>query len=274
MGGLGMGNAALIVLQLTLASVITVLLNDIIEKGYGVGGSGISLFIATNICTDIFWKVLGPLSVNVYGKPEFVGILPEIPKTFVQIGKAPSKAVPLLRRLLWDRGPGMSTISGLFATAAVAVIVTYFFAWFVEVPLHRKGARVSVPTRPYKVRLLYNHSMPLVLMSALVGNLYIISQSLYATRPRYAMVKMLGVWKPVAENASNMIPVGGLSYYVSAPRSIAHCLSDPIHSLVYLGFTLAASAFLSLSWLEVSGSGAREVAVQLQVHASIYTHIC
>lgn len=46
---IGAGNAMLIILQLVLASVITILLDDIISKGYGIGGSGTSLFIAINM---------------------------------------------------------------------------------------------------------------------------------------------------------------------------------------------------------------------------------
>jgi preprotein translocase subunit SecY len=64
---LGIGNSVLIVMQLLMAGLIVVMLDELLEKGYGLG-SGISLFIATNICENIIWKVrfrLRPLSAQV-----------------------------------------------------------------------------------------------------------------------------------------------------------------------------------------------------------------
>jgi protein transport protein SEC61 subunit alpha len=46
---IGAGNAILIILQLTFASIVTMLLDDIVSKGYGIGNSGTSLFIAINM---------------------------------------------------------------------------------------------------------------------------------------------------------------------------------------------------------------------------------
>jgi protein transport protein SEC61 subunit alpha len=42
------GNAMLIILQLTASGFIVILLDDMLQKGYGLG-SGVSLFIAVNI---------------------------------------------------------------------------------------------------------------------------------------------------------------------------------------------------------------------------------
>lgn len=39
------------------------LLDELLQKGYGLG-SGISLFIATNICETIVWKAFSPTTVN------------------------------------------------------------------------------------------------------------------------------------------------------------------------------------------------------------------
>ena len=47
---------SLIVLQLFFAGVVVLLLDELMHKGYGLG-AGISLFIATNICENIVWKV-------------------------------------------------------------------------------------------------------------------------------------------------------------------------------------------------------------------------
>lgn len=39
---------------------------------------------------------------------------------------------------------------------------------------------------------------------------------------------------------------------------------DPIHTAVYITFMLSACALFSKTWIEVSGSGPREVAKQLK----------
>lgn len=50
-------------LQLFIAGLIVLLLDELLQKGYGLG-SGISLFIATNICETIVWKAFSPATVN------------------------------------------------------------------------------------------------------------------------------------------------------------------------------------------------------------------
>ena len=63
---------------------------------------------------------------------------------------------------------------------------------------------------------------------------------------------------------SGQAPVGGLAYYLSPPNSIAEVVGDPIHAIFYLMFILVACALFSKTWIEVSGSSAKEVAKQLR----------
>lgn len=51
----GAVNGVLIVLQLFVAGVLVLLLDEMLNNGWGLG-SAISLFIATNICESIVWK--------------------------------------------------------------------------------------------------------------------------------------------------------------------------------------------------------------------------
>lgn len=60
---IGAGICLLLVLQLTVAGVIVLLLDELLQKGYGLG-SGITLFIATNICETIVWQALSPTTIN------------------------------------------------------------------------------------------------------------------------------------------------------------------------------------------------------------------
>jgi protein transport protein SEC61 subunit alpha len=63
-----------LIVQLVLAGLVVILLDELLQKGYGLG-SGISLFIATNICETIMWKAFSPTTINTGRGPEFEGAL-------------------------------------------------------------------------------------------------------------------------------------------------------------------------------------------------------
>ena len=70
---IGAGVCLLIIIQLFVAGLIVLLLDELLQKGYGLG-SGISLFIATNICETIVWKAFSPATVNT-GRGTLLGVL-------------------------------------------------------------------------------------------------------------------------------------------------------------------------------------------------------
>ena len=50
--------------------MVVIILDELLQKGYGLG-SGISLFIATNICESIIWKAFSPTTINTGRGTEF-----------------------------------------------------------------------------------------------------------------------------------------------------------------------------------------------------------
>lgn len=60
---LGAINASLIVLQLIFASYMTILLDEVMNNGYGLG-SGINLFISVNMCETILWSTFSPMTMR------------------------------------------------------------------------------------------------------------------------------------------------------------------------------------------------------------------
>ena len=58
--------------QLLCAGLVVLLLDELLQKGYGLG-SGISLFIATNVCETIVWKSFSPATINTGRGTEFEG---------------------------------------------------------------------------------------------------------------------------------------------------------------------------------------------------------
>ena len=51
---------------------------------------------------------------------------------------------------------------------------------------------------------------------------------------------------------------------MSPPHTLTSAFLDPIHTVIYIAFTLSACALFSKTWIEVSGSGPRDIAKQLK----------
>merc|ERR1712060_621384 len=116
----------------------------------------------------------------------------------------------------------------------------------------------------YPIKLFYTSNMPIILESALVSNLYFISQLLHRRYSSNFLVRLFGRWQESEFSAGQHIPVGGLVYYISPPGNLADLMNDPLRALCYLAFMLSACALFSKTWIEVSGSSARDVAKQLK----------
>nr|VDD43989.1 unnamed protein product [Brassica oleracea] len=238
-GQLGVGNSILIILQLFFAGIIVICLDELLQKGYGLG-SGISLFIATNICESIIWKSFSPTTINTGRGAEFEGAV--IVQAFYR--------------------QNLPNVTNLLATVLIFLIVIYFQGFRVVLPVRSKSARGQHGS--YPIKLFYTSNMPIILQSALVSNVYFISQLLYRKFSGNFFVNLLGQWKE-SEYSGQSIPVSGLAYLITAPANFAEMAAHPFHALFYIVFMLTACALFSKTWIEVSGSSARDVAKQLKV---------
>merc|ERR1712157_563801 len=148
------------------------------------------------------------------------------------------------------------------ATVLIFVVVIYFQGWRVDLPVKYQKYRGQQGN--YPIKLFYTSNMPIILQTALVSNLYFVSQLLYNRAPTNVLVRLLGQWQDVEGTMGQKIPVGGIAYYISPPTSFAEIVYDPFHAVFYLTFILTACALFSKTWIEVSGSSARDVAKQLR----------
>jgi len=71
------------------------------------------------------------------------------------------------------------------------------------------------------------------------------------------LINLLGVWADGGGGRS--VPVGGLCYYLSPPGNLTKVVEDPIHAFIYIVFMLGSCAIFSKTWIEVSGSSAKDV---------------
>lgn len=251
---LGPANAVLIIVQLFLAGVVVITLDELLQKGYGLG-SGISLFIATNICETIVWKAFSPTTINTGRGTEFEGALVSF---FHCLFTKPDKVSALKEAFYRSHAPN---ITNLLATILVFLIVIYFQGFRVDLAV--KYQKVRGQHGSYPIKLFYTSNIPIILQTALVSNLYFFSQLLYKRFKTNMLVNLLGQWQEL-DVGGQSIPVGGLAYYISPPNSFADIVDDPLHALIYITFVLVSCALFSKTWIEVSGSSARDVAKQLR----------
>jgi len=253
---LGAGNALLIILQLFCSGIIVIILDELLQKGYGLG-SGISLFIATNICENIVWQALSPTTVNTGRGSEFEGALIAL----VHLLVTRTDKVRALKEAFYRQN--LPNVTNLLATVLVFVIVIYFQGFRVDLPVKYQRQRSGPGT--YPIKLFYTSNIPIILQTALVSNLYFMSQLLYRRYPSNPFVNLLGQWQENERSQHGQsVPVGGLAYYVSPPSNFNEILTDPFHAVFYLTFILTACALFSKTWIEVSGSSAKDVAKQLR----------
>ena len=116
---LGAGNALLIIIQLAFAGIIVIMLDELLSKGYGLG-SGISLFIATNICETILWKAFSPMSIETAQGTEVEGAVFAL---FHLLLTRPNK-IGALQQAFYRQG--YPNINNLLATVLVFLVVIYF----------------------------------------------------------------------------------------------------------------------------------------------------
>lgn len=66
------------------------------------------------------------------------------------------------------------------------------------------------------------------------------------------------------EDSAQLFAKSGVAYYMSPPHTLKDVVSDPIHTSLYFVFMLTVCALFSRTWIDVSGSGPRDVAKQLK----------
>jgi preprotein translocase subunit SecY len=108
-----------------------------------------------------------------------------------------------------------------------------------------------------------------IFASALFANVQLFSQLFwnnYNQNNANFWLNLLGQYKwvtPANSTQSQLEPIGGLVYYVTAPRSLSDVSLDPYRALGYLSILIVFCIVFSLTWIEVGGLGPSTVAKQL-----------
>ncbi len=255
-GTLDAGTSTIVFLQLLVAGLVLMLLDEMIQKGWGIG-SGISLFILAGVAQRVLWDSFFPGPAMQDGKSSgafiafFQTIINREPltKAFIRVDSA-------------GNALNLPTMLGFFTTLAVFIIVIYVEGVRVELPVSYASYRGF--RGKYPIKLLYVSNLPVIFASALFANVYFFSQLLWSRFNQgntNFWLNLIGTYS-VAEGGQPQ-PVGGLVYYVISPRNISDAVGDPTRALAFAGIMIAFCIVFSLTWLEVGGLGPRTVAKQL-----------
>ncbi len=232
--------------QLMAASIIIMLLDELIQKGWGLG-SGISLFIMAGVAQQILWSLFSPLPAGDGG---MIGIIPYIGQSIMGGD---------ISNILF-RSSQLPSIFGLSLTAGVLLILVYTQGMKVEIPIVSTKYRGFSAT--YPIKLMYVSNIPVILASALTANAVFIGQMLWANfnpQNNNLFMNILGQFDPT--NPST--PIGGLIYYITPPRGLELAALDPLRAVGYVLFMIGIVVVFGKLWVELGGLSPKSAAKNL-----------
>src|SRR6187551_1885193 len=236
-----------LIAQLVGASIVVMYLDELIQKGWGLG-SGISLFIMAGVAQGILWSIFSPLPVP--GATEPSGILPyiidsaihgDLSNAFFRSGQLPS-------------------LFGLFVTALVLLALVYIQGTHVDIPIVSTKYRGF--TAVYPIKLLYTSNIPVILASELLANAVFMGQMLWANynpendNPIFNYIAQFDPARPQS-------PTGGALYYMTSPRSLDVAAQDPVRAVVYVLFLTTVVTIFGRLLVELGGLSAPKAAKNL-----------
>jgi preprotein translocase SecY subunit len=231
--------------QLIGASIVVMYLDELIQKGWGLG-SGISLFIMAGVAQGILWSIFSPLPAQ--DGP--VGIIPFIIDSAIQGD---------LANTIFRSGQ-LPSIFGLIVTVLVLLALVYTQGIHVDIPIVSTKYRGF--TAVYPIKLLYTSNIPVILASALLANAVFMGQMLWANyNPDNS--NPLFNWIAQFDVEQSQSPTGGILYYITAPTSFERALEDPVRTVVYIIFMTGIITVFGRLWVELGGLSAKAAAKNL-----------
>jgi len=238
--------------QLIGASIIVMFMDELIQKGWGLG-SGISLFIACGVAQQILWSLFSPLAAGDGG---MIGIFPFIAQQ-AQLGML----------FEWTgfmdvffRSNQLPSIFVLLLTIAILLILVYTQGMKVEIPIVSTKYRGFAAT--YPIKLMYVSNIPVILASALTANALFMGQMLWSQlNPRNAspLFNILAQYDPTSPGT----PIGGIVYYITPPRGLDILALDPTRGLLYVLFMIGIVCVFGKLWVELGGLSSKKAAQNL-----------
>jgi len=236
-----------IILQLVTASILVMLFDEMIQKGWGIG-SGVSLFILAGVAEHFIWGMFSPApTLNPSVDGIYYGVLVELVR-----GVLSGKVAHVIIR---TRSPDLI---GLLVALSLIFILIYLEGMKIEIPVTHQRTR-SIRSR-VPLKFLYVSNIPVLLAGILIGDLQFMSQLLWYRFGDNPWITWLADFRREGEN---IIIEGGLVYYLMSPRGFLDVMANPIRVLIYAGLFAIIAIVFGFMWVEIAGMNPRDQAEQM-----------
>lgn len=241
-GGSVLFISGIVILQLIVATFLILLLDEMIQKGWGLG-SGVSLFILAGVMKIMFWDMFGIASVSSQNLP--IGFFPALISTLTSHGNVLSLIVNTS-----NKNPFQPDLVGLITTIALIILTVYLTTMTIEIPVtsqRLRGIRRTIP-----LNFLYVSSIPVIFVAVLGSDI-----QLFASLASY-----------ISPSASNVLnAVSGLFFFpppnANIPHSVYAVVLDPLGALEYSIIFIVLSIVFGILWVDVAGLDPATQAQQL-----------
>jgi preprotein translocase SecY subunit len=254
--------------ELLGASIIVMLLDELVQKGWGIG-SGVSLFILAGVAQKVMWDMFSPLQLQVTsGVQQYYGAIPYLISSIFA-----GHAYDALFRASAGNA-GFPTIFGLITTITAILVVVYVEGMRIEIPITSTKYRGFAGV--YPIKLLYVSNIPVILFSALVANISFFFAYLWkyydwnGTTGNYNhWFNYLAQYNITSVTSANATPLtyqplkGSLIYYMTSPNDILVPNADYIRAITYVLFAVAFSVMFAKIWVEIGGLSPKAAAKNL-----------
>ncbi|MDR4510606.1 MAG: preprotein translocase subunit SecY [Nitrososphaeraceae archaeon] len=235
----------ILIAQLIFTSVIVMYLDELIQKGWGLG-SGISLFIMAGVAQTILWSVFSPIA----GPDGPVGIFPFI---------IDSAAKGDLSDVFFRSGQ-LPSVFTLILTGGVLAALVYTQGIHIDIPIVSTKYRGF--TAVYPIKLLYVSNIPVILSTALIANAIFMGQMLWANYNPQNDNPWFN-WIAQFDPSQQQTPTGGILYYITTPRGLDVAAQDPVRAVVNIIFITSIVTVFGKLWVELGGLSSKTAAKNL-----------
>jgi len=235
-----------IIVQLIAVGILVILLDELVQKGWGLG-SGISLFILAGVAQQVIWLSFSPIGPVADGASLGAII------AFFQFLLSGDVMAAFTRTTY----PSMT---GFITMLIVFFIAVYLEGMKIEIPVaYAKygGMRAKIP-----LKFMYVSNIPVILASALFANLFLVGNIIWSNF-NSANSNAMWNWFVMKNATTSAFEPGSLLYYLSSPNNISGVIKDPLHAVLYLLILVGFSVLFARVWVEVAGMSAKAQADQL-----------
>jgi preprotein translocase subunit SecY len=256
-----------VILQLAAGGIIVILLDELVSK-WGFG-SGVSLFIAAGVASQIFIGLFSPLAAQ----GRIAGAIPGFISSF----------------FAGNMSAGLAYLLPVLTTALVFIIVIYAQGVGIDIPLTFSAMRGF--GRTWSLKFFYTSNIPVILVAALIANVQLVGHFGVSQTAEGLSCGMMGCFD------ANGNAVKGIVFYLSSPHNLLtrwttscekyttstncdansncdwypednSCKKTPLSSEIlrastYTAFLAIGAMVFSLFWVNTSGMDAKAVANQL-----------